>query len=192
MTPFSSRWLFVAVLALVGCGEAGEPLRYATPTPKAQVRVSIPLSSVVVREVSLPTYATEEGIAVASRSGAISTTPDRLWADEPTRAVTLRLTNALADITGRKVASDPWPFQSDPDAVVEVRLEEFVAEEAGRFVAEGRYYVARQQEDIGADHAHSFRLIQPFDPERGFSAIAAARASIINALAADIARRGLR
>lgn len=191
MRSFSSRWLFVAVLALWGCGEAAEPVRYATPTPKAQVRVSIPLSSVAVREVSLPAYATEEGIAVASRSGAISTMTDSLWADDPTRAVTLRLTNALADITGRQVASDPWPFQSDPQAVVEVRLEEFVAEEAGRFVAEGRYYVARE-EGFGPDHAHSFRLIQPFDAERGFSAIAAARAGIINALAADIARRGLR
>jgi len=191
-----SRLLLVACLALIGCGDAGEPVRYTTTAPAQTGRVSIPVKSVSLREVSLPSYASEEGIAVADRSGAITTATDRLWADDPTRAVTLRLTNALADLTGRVVASDPWPFREEPEAVVEVRIETFVAESSGRFVAQGRYYVAHQLEEddgpVRRDRAVSFRLVQPYDPDGGFRAIAAARTRIISALAIDIARRGLR
>lgn len=186
-----SRLLLLVSIALFGCTEATEPLRYAAPSPATDARVSVPLKSVALREVSLPAYATEEGIAIADGSGVITSAPDSIWADEPTRAVTLRLTNALADVTGRVVASDPWPFRDEPDAVVEVRVEEFVAEEAGRFVAEGRIYVAHQTTDR-ADRALSFRLAQPYDPARGYPAIAEARARIISALAQEIAVRGLR
>ena len=184
--------LAATLLALLaGCGGSGEPVRYTTAQPAPTARVSIPLRSVALREVSLPAYAAEEGIPIASASGAVTTSPDNIWADDPTRAVTLRLTNALADLTGRVVASDPWPFREEPSAVVEVRMEEFVAQASGRFVAVGRYYVAHQEEGR-TDRALSFRLAEPYDPEGGFAAIAEARARIITALARDIARRGLR
>ncbi|MEM7720135.1 MAG: ABC-type transport auxiliary lipoprotein family protein [Pseudomonadota bacterium] len=191
MRFLSSVLLITLASLLSGCGETQEPVRFATPASPPVARVSIPLSSIAVREVSLPSYATEEGVATVDASGAIIITPDTLWADEPSRAVTLRLTSALADATGRVVASDPWPFSANPDAVVEVRVETFIAEEAGRFVAEGRYYVAHEDEER-TDHAHKFELIEPFDPARGFPGIAAARAEVIAALAEDIARRGLR
>ncbi len=194
MLRISSLVAPVLVLALVGCGSNGEPIRYSTFAPAQETRVSIPLKSVALREVSLPAYAAEEGIAIADGAGAITAAPDRIWADDPTRAVTLRLTNALADLTGRVVASDPWPFQEEPEAVVEVRIETFVAENSGQFVAQGRYYVAHQNEDgpTRPDRAVSFRLAEPYDPDGGFKAIAAARTEVISALARDIARRGLR
>lgn len=191
MRLLRSALLVTLIANLLGCAETEEPLRFATPAPPKIARVAIPLTSIAVREVSLPSYATEEGIATVDGTGAIVITPDNLWADEPSRAVTLRLTNALADATGRVVASDPWPFADNPDAVVEVRVETFVADEAGRFVANGRYYVAQEDEDR-TDHAHRFQLTEPFDPDQGFPAIAAARANVIAALAQDIARRGLR
>lgn len=195
MLPF--RFLAILCLALIGCGDAGEPVRYTTTAPAPANRVSIPVKSVSLREVSLPTYASEEGIAVADASGAITTATDRLWADDPTRAVTLRLTNALADLTGRVVASDPWPFREEAEAVVEVRIETFVAETSGQFVAQGRYYVAHQSEEdeeapVRKDRALSFRLVQPYDADGGFRAIAEARTRVLSALAHDIARRGLR
>ncbi|MEM9843944.1 MAG: ABC-type transport auxiliary lipoprotein family protein [Pseudomonadota bacterium] len=177
---------------LMACTETTDPLRYTTGTPQPSARVSIPLTSVSVREVSLPAYAAEEGIAVADASGAITAGPDNIWADEPTRAVTLRLTNTLADLTGRLVASDPWPFQDPPEAVVEVRIEEFVAEASGSFVASGRYYVSHGEDVERTDRARAFRLVQPYNPEAGFAAIAEARTRIVSALAVDIARRGLK
>lgn len=184
-------WLFPLTLLLAACAETGEPVRFITTTPEETARITIPQQSVALREVSLPAYATEEGIAIADASGAVTTAPDRIWADDPTRAVTLRLTNALADLTGRVIASDPWPFRDEPEATVEVRIEEFVAEAAGRFVARGRIYVAQEIEDR-SDRAFSFALAEPFAPEAGFPAIAAARSALLSALAREIAERGLR
>ncbi|MEO1536334.1 MAG: ABC-type transport auxiliary lipoprotein family protein [Pseudomonadota bacterium] len=179
-------------LALIGCGETAEPVRFETPTAsQAGERVFTAVETISVREVSLPAYATEEGIAVADVSGTIVTEPDNLWADDTARAVTLRLTDALAGITGRQVASDPWPFRDDPHAVVDVRIESFIANASGRFVAEGRYYVAHDTEERG-DHAHGFRITQPYDPDGGFQAIAEAQGRVVQLLALDIARRGLR
>ena len=181
----------VAALAFAGCGDGAGPVRYTGAEPAAFAQVSIPMSSVAVREVSLPAYASEEGIAISDGSGAITSGPDNIWADDPTRAVTLRLTSALADLTGRLVASEPWPFRDDPEATIEVRVEQFIAEAGGQFVAQGRFYVAHSASER-KDKAVSFSLAEPFNVEGGYRAIAAARTRIISALARDIASRGLR
>ncbi|NNE88964.1 MAG: hypothetical protein HKN27_12885 [Silicimonas sp.] len=191
----------IGLFVLTACASTPEPVRYATTAHSPGARIAIPHQTIALREVSLPAYATDEGISIADQSGAIREAPGSIWADDPTRAVTLRLTNALADVTGRTVAADPWPFDSTPEVVVEVRMEEFVAEEAGRYVAQGRFYVAHAEDDRSddesadskrADRAGSFNIIQPFDPELGFPAIADARSRVIAALARQIAQRGLR
>lgn len=178
-------------LALTGCTATPDPVRYAATAQSPGARIAIAHETVALRDVSLPAYATDEGIAIADGTGAIRQAVGSIWADDPTRAVTLRLTNALADLTGRTVASDPWPFAGSPDVVVEVRVEEFVAEEAGRYIAKGRFYVAHSEVDQ-TDRAGAFNLIEPFDPDLGFPAIADARSRVIAALAREIARRGLR
>lgn len=183
--------LTALVLSLAGCASTPEPVRYATTAQSPGARIAIPYQTVALREVSLPAYATDEGISIADQSGAIRESPGSIWADDPTRAVTLRLTNALADVTGRTVAADPWPFGGTPEVTVEVRVEEFVAEEAGRYVAQGRYYIAHADEER-TDRAGSFNIVQPFDPDLGFPAIAAARSQVIATLARQIAQRGLR
>lgn len=178
------------LLLLAACGGDG-PVRYAAPEVQTDTRVSIPHRTVAVREVSLPTYATEEIIAVADGRGGIRESTDRIWADDPTRAVTLEVTSALGGITGRTVAADPWPFRGDPDAVVDIRLEEFIADERGAFTARGQFYIAHSDEGR-RDRTQRFRIVQPFDPEGGFPAIAAARSRAVNALALRVARDGLR
>ena len=178
-------------LTLLGCGSSPDPVRLTTPPQEPGPRISIPHQSVALREVSLPTYATDEGISIADGTGAIRELSGSIWADDPTRAVTLRLTNALADLTGRTVASDPWPFGGSPDVVVDVRVERLLAEESGRYVAQGRYYVAHEDEER-ADRAGSFNLVEPFDPALGYSAIAQARSRVLAALAREIAQRGLK
>lgn len=178
-------------VTLLGCGSSPEPARLVTPPQDPGVRISIPHQSVALREVSLPTYATDEGISIADGTGAIRELPGSIWADDPTRAVTLRLTNALADMTGRTVASDPWPFGGSPDVVVEVRVERLLAEESGRYVAQGRFYIAHEDKER-TDRAGSFNIVEQFDPALGFSAIAQARSRVLAALAREIAQRGLR
>ena len=183
--------LIFAGLAVGACSEVSEPVRYTSPVQTSAARISVPVATVALREVSLPSYASEEGIAVADADGAITLATDGIWADEPTRAVTLRLANALSDVTGRVVAADPWPFREDPDAVLEVRVEQFVAEASGQFVASGRFYVVRTDSDRDG-RALSFSFAEPYDPDGGFAGIAAARSRVVSALARDIARRGLR
>ena len=191
--PFQQTFLpiLLAALVLAGCNGTPDPVRYATPAEAPVGRISIPHRTVAIRDVSLPAYATDEGISIADGTGAIREFPDSIWADDPTRAVTLRLTNAIADITGRTVASDPWPFQEPADVVVEVRIEEFVAEEAGRFVAKGRFYVAHSEPGRN-DRSGAFTVVVPFDPANGFPAISDARSRTITALAREITQRGLR
>lgn len=191
MTMKFSIAALISTLLVAGCGENDDPVRYSSPPAALSSQVSIPHRTVALREVSLPTYATDEEISIADGTGAISQFPGSIWADDPTRAVTLRLTNALADVTRRTVAFDPWPFQDDPDVTVDVRFEEFVAETSGRFVARGRYYVAHTN-PARSDRDGSFNLAEPFDPAQGFSAIAQAQSQIISALAVQIARNGLK
>ena len=184
--------LFAALcLMLIGCSQTPDPVRIAPEPQSPGARISIPHQSVALREVSLPAYATDESISIADGTGAIRELPGSIWADDPTRAVTLRLTNALADLTGRTVASDPWPFGGSPEVVVDVRIERLLAEEGGRYLAQGRYYIAHEDEER-TDRAGSFNLIESYDPALGFPAIAQARSQIIAALAREIAQRGLR
>lgn len=189
--PLRKTIFALCCFVLAGCASSPDPVRLATVPQEPGARVVIPHQSVALREVSLPAYATDEGISIADGTGAIRELPGSVWADDPTRAVTLRLTNALADLTGRTVASDPWPFGGAPDVVVEVRVERLLAEEVGRYVAQGRFYVAHEDEER-VDRAGSFNLVEPFDPALGFSAIAQARSKILTALAREIAQRGLR
>lgn len=188
---FRQTTLAVLCLTLLGCSSTPEPLRLTTTPQDPGARITIPYKSVALREVSLPAYATDEGISIADGTGAIRELPGSIWADDPTRAVTLRLTNALADLTGRTVASDPWPFGGTPDVIVEVRVERLLAEDAGRYVAQGRFYVAHEDEERN-DRAGSFNLAEPFDPALGYLGIAQARSRILAALAREIAQRGLR
>jgi len=187
------RLLSIAALSLMmltACSNPG-PVRYSAPDQPVADRISIPQRTVAVREVSLPAYATVEQVSVADARGALREQGESLWADDPVREVTLELTAALGRLTGRTVAADPWPFRDEPDAVVDVRIEEFVARTGGTFLARGQVYVA--QSDAGRpDRALQFEIVETYDPKGGVPAIAAARSRAVTHLARQIARKGLR
>ncbi|MEQ3749221.1 MAG: PqiC family protein [Celeribacter sp.] len=178
----------IATVMLAACG--ADPLRYATPPAATQTRQPIAYSRVGVREVSLPTYAALEEITVVQADGALSSTPDSLWADDPSREVTLSITRTLSQATGATVAAEPWPFRDVPDATVDVRIERMLAEADGRFRLTGQYYVAPEGFDL-PERSRLFDLSVPFVAEGGYNAIAAARAEAITNLALLIAREGL-
>ncbi len=166
-------------------------MRYQVPRVEAAARVSVPYAGIEVKDVTLPTYAALEEISVQQADGTLSSDASLLWADDPARAVTLDLTRNLARITGRKVASEPWPFRSIPDASVDVRIEEIVADGAGVFRLSGQYFVAPDGTP-GPERAALFDLAVPYAAEGGLAAIAAARAGAVAQLAEVIARNGLR
>ncbi|TNC69148.1 PqiC family protein [Rubellimicrobium roseum] len=186
------RPLALSALALLAaCGGPG-PLLIAVPPAPAEGRVGIGFASVEVLEVSLPAYADGEEIFLQGQGGALTEAGGAVWADDPSRALTLDLSRALGELTGAQTAPDPWPFDDGPEAQVDVRLAEFAPDlTRGAFVLRGQYFVA-SQDGSGRDRAAEFLVTAPLPPEPGPAAIAAARAQATLTLARQIAAEGLR
>jgi hypothetical protein len=184
----------VALLAfafLSACGFlGGEPLRIAVPPPAPEGRVGIAFASVEVLEVSLPTYADGEEIYVQGVGGALAET-GALWADDPSRALTLELSRALGNLTQARVAPDPWPFDEAAEARLDIRVAQFAPDlTRGEFVLAGQYFVGAFDES-GRDRSREFRATAPLPADPGPAAIAAARSAATAALARQIASDGL-
>lgn len=187
------RWILAAMagLALAACG-GGEPtVRYAGVQSQPSEKIGIRYQSVSVREVSLPTYASSEFLVTEAADGTLIEAPETLWADDPTRDMTLTFARALTAITGARVAPDPWPFRSLPEVTVDIRVDRFVAEAGGAFVATGQYFVAPEAEDQ-PERSRGFRISVPYRIEGGVQAVATARARAVVVLAEHVARYGLR
>tara|TARA_R110002049_G_scaffold117332_2_gene270499 strand:+ start:81459 stop:82022 length:564 start_codon:yes stop_codon:yes gene_type:complete len=175
------------VLLLAACGSAE---RFAVRPPVVTEKINIAFSAVEVRDVSLPSYAAADEISTQEDDGTLISSKSVLWADAPERAVALELSQNLARMTGRRIASEPWPFEAFADARLEVRFAELVATTAGEFRTSGQYFVAVR--DGRAERSGLFDLKVAFDPKGGPNAIAAARGQLILDLASYIARNGLK
>lgn len=175
-------------LLLAACGDNATSFAVTAPPVTDKQRISF--ASVEVRDVSLPTYAAAEEIAIQAVDGTLTSSADVRWADAPERAVALELSQNLARLSGRRIASEPWPFEAYPEARLEIRFAELVAQETGVFKTSGQYFVA--VEDGRRERSGLFDLSVPFNPEAGPAAIAAARGQLILDLARFIARDGLR
>lgn len=180
--------LALALFAAAGC--SGQATRYATPAIETEARVPSRFDTVQVLEVQLPSYAASEEIFVQTPDGSLSSSGDTLWADDPSRAITLALTRALSEITGARTAPEPWPFASLPDARIDIQVEDLLVRADGTLLLSGQYFLASTG-GMADDRAGTFRLTQKFDAAAGPNAIARARAEITAALALRIARDAL-
>lgn len=185
MKRFSALLLLAALAACTSVPEQ----RLTVPRAPVETKQRIAFASVALREVSLPGYAAGEDIYLSDALGVLRTQPGLFWADDPARAITLELSRHLAHITGARVASEPWPFGGFPEAQVEVRVEEMLAQEGGIFRLAGQYFVSSE---TGRARAQLFDLSVPVPVEAGATAIAAARGQAVQDLALAIARDGLR
>ncbi|MFQ6546862.1 membrane integrity-associated transporter subunit PqiC [Aestuariibius sp. 2305UL40-4] len=182
------RVALLLTIALAGC--AGDPsLRFAVPQPAAGDPIRIAARTVEIREVTLPTYADSEEIFVESPGGFISSDPSLLWADQPSRAMTLSLSRLMGEITGARTAPEPWPFESIPDARIEVRVDEMVAGADGLFRFSGQYFIGSPTERV-AERSGVFSLTAPYQSDLGIPSIANARAVVLRDLARLIADQG--
>ena len=179
--------MLAAIAALAACGAPDE--RVAVPRADAGAKQRISYGSVSLRELSLPTYAASEEIFVSGPDGTITAGDSLLWADTPGRAITLELTRYLAQITGARVASEPWPFLDRPQVELELRVEEMLAYADGTFRMSGQYFVAPEN---GRDRARLFALSVPIGGTFSAQDIAAARGAVMRQLAGEIAANGLR
>jgi uncharacterized lipoprotein YmbA len=128
---FHRRALILCLtLTLAACGSAE---RFAVSTPPVTEKLRIAFASVEVRDVSLPSYAAADEIHLQAADGTLKSSSDVLWADAPERAVALEISQNLAKMTGRTIASEPWPFEAFPAARLELRFADLVASSAGVF-----------------------------------------------------------
>lgn len=181
--------LAALTLVLLGaCG--GEPLRFdLPPTAGPAERIPVSVGSVEVRDVSLPLYASQEPIFVEGPDGALTSDSSLLWADDPVRGFTEGLAFSLAAQTRARVAAEPWPFYDRPQVRVDVRVSRALPGRDGIYRLSGQYFVAATQ-GTAREVARRFDLAAPF-VELSAVSIAAAKAQLIDELAARIARDGL-
>jgi uncharacterized protein len=176
-----------ALMAIAAVAACSSPTNRVDLLPlQSELRRNAVVSSVMVRTVSLPTYAAAEEIAMQSPEGFIVTEGDILWADQPDRAATLTITRHLNTILSATVGPDPWPFVDLPDVVVEVRVEEIIAGGDGVFRLRGQYFV-------GGDAARFRNTVRSFNytsplPDLSFASVAAAQSQVLLELSEDIAK----
>lgn len=188
--PLVKMALTLAALTILSaCG--GETLRYSVPAaPVTEKKIAIAYRSVELLAVSLPAYAASEQIHVRGEGGALLASSELLWSDDPSRAVTLELGRYLSQMTGARVAPEPWPFADRASVRVDVRVEEMLADGDTLFLMSGQYFVA--PDTGGRDRSGLFSISAPIATGGGAAAIAAARGEVVRDLARKIARDGLR
>lgn len=183
-----TRIAFASILLLAACG--GDLQRFEVPAlATAEGQIPVSYGSVEIRDVSLPTYASQEVIFVEDETGALVSDDNLLWADDPQRAFTEGLALRLAARTRARVVAEPWPFYEPADARIEVRFSQALPERTGRYRIAGQYFVA-STDGSRRDTARRFDLSAPFAATDA-RAIAAAKAQVIDELAVLIARNGL-
>ncbi len=187
MTIAARVLTFLLPLIMAACGS---PELVSVSAPEITKKARIAFGAVQVNDVSLPSHAAADEIHIREDDGTLSSSSGVLWSDAPERAIALELSQNLARLTGRRVASEPWPFEAFPDARLEVRFTELVATSAGSFEASGQYFVGVA--DGRRERSGLFDLSVAFDPKGGPGAIARARGQLILDLAEFIAGDGLK
>ena len=110
----------IALTLTAAC--TGYDTQVPMPETGSALRVHPLIGSLEVRDVSLPRYAASDEVVFLGDDGGLATVPGILWADTPERAATLALVEDLTQITGARVAAEPWPFSRAPDAQAVVRV----------------------------------------------------------------------
>ena len=176
----------LAAMALAGCSNPEKTGRYLIDPPVSGAKVPNRLGTAELKDVSLPEYASDQEVMWQTADGAVRSTPDNLWADNPQRAFTLALARAISDQSGATVIGEPWPLAEPPQRVLEVRVEKALAQANGTYRLSGRYFVSESGSG-GANHARSFDISVPMTSSDQPAAIAAALSQAISQLAVQIA-----
>ncbi|WP_108482558.1 PqiC family protein [Oceaniglobus ichthyenteri] len=178
----------VLALTLAACTST-PTLRYAVPQVPAGEKIRIGVGSVEVREVNLPLYAELETIAIELPNGEVVSDENLLWADNPIRAVTQGLADALSILTRANVAAEPWPLSDYADARLEVRFSQALARANGNYQMTGQYFVTFPNGGR-RDVARRFDISVPYTAGNA-NAIATAQGQAVTILARAIAKDGL-
>jgi uncharacterized lipoprotein YmbA len=175
----------LAVAMLAGCSNPEKTARFLIDPPAISGQVANNLGTAELKDVSLPEYASGQEVAFQTADGAVRSTPDNLWADNPQRAFTLSLARAISDVSGATVIGEPWPLAEPPQRMLEVRVEKALAQSNNIYRLSGRYFVSNEGSG-GTNHARSFDISVPMSSNSP-AAAAAASSQAITILAQQIA-----
>jgi uncharacterized lipoprotein YmbA len=180
--PVPAHLLALLALTLAACGA---PAYYLLPPPSAAARQASPAGSVVVADISVPTYV--EALEIASLSGpeTLDLSKKSLWADNPRRALTRHLAAALDARLAARVGTEPWPAFDAPGLRVEVIVDRMIGAPGGTLDFTGQYAIVSPTS--GALRAlDRFAITVPV-ADGGYPALMAAHAQAIDRLADRVA-----
>lgn len=175
----------LSLLLFAACSQNPAQVLVTPATPEVRLRPIV--SSVEVRDISLPLYAAADAPVVLAEDGTLVQIRNTVWADTPERALTLQLAGDLGTITGARVAAEPWPFAAPPAAQVSVRVERFLGAPGGTFRMTGQYAIAPVDSGL-SDRSGRFDIAVPMTGDSA-GALASAQGRAISQLAETIARR---
>lgn len=135
--------LAAAMMILAACGSppATRYLIEAAPsTEQAPVRLRV--STIEMRDVSLPAYGEGSQILREGSAGVLFPIRGAEWADGSSAAITGELARRLDQRSTATVAAEPWPLADPADLRLEVRLSRVVARADGRFQLAGQFAVS--------------------------------------------------
>lgn len=198
------RLLLASVLLLPLAACDSDTRRFtieAAPPAKEEVRLRARVGKVLVRTVSLPTYAASEEVAFEDATGVIKLSKSDFWADEPERATTLVISRLLNQMTTATVAPQPWPLEETPQAAVDIRVEQLLATNRATLRLSGQYFIGGAEiepdfdaEDVPKSPRYTIRSkARLFDihvplASTETAAFAAAQSQALRVLAEKIAR----
>ncbi|MFZ7093857.1 PqiC family protein [Primorskyibacter sp. 2E233] len=178
------RILLLATVFLSAC--AGADQRFlidSAPAPEAKT-MRLRVSTLEVREVSLPAYAEDSQILLEDADGALTPAEGALWADEPVRAVTLLLVDQIGRTSNATVAAEPWPLETPAQAAVHVRVSEMVARASGTFDLKGQFAIS-SYEQVVRERIKRFEISVPLKATTP-AGIAQASGAAMQQLASEI------
>lgn len=186
--PLKKFLTCLSLVLLAGCGGLNDRVSVNEPTLEGRVRIGV--SSLEIKEPSLPGYAVADEISIEGEGGLLVTEGSVLWADKPSRAIALELTRHLTGLTGTRIASSPWPFEEPPAGTLDLRFKSFVARADGTFFVSGQYFLGRL--DGGRERSGLFELVEPIGEPLDSTNIAKARGRAVANLARFLANNALK
>jgi uncharacterized lipoprotein YmbA len=172
-----------AAVVLAGCGS---PTYYLLPPPSAPTaEAPSPVSSIVVADLSLPTYVDALEIATLTGPETVDLAKRSLWADTPRRALTRHLAEALDARLGARVGTEPWPGFDSPGLRIEVTIDRMIGAEGGALSVAGQYAIVSPASG-NLNALDRFALTVPVQGP-GYPGLLAAHARAMDALADRIA-----
>lgn len=170
-------------LALAGCGDSA---RYLVETPPAATSgtVALRLSSIELKDITLPAHASGPEVLIQSADGALVSVGDADWADEPVRAYSAALARHLDQRSSATVATEPWPLFERAQAELVVRIDRMLARADGQFELSAQVAIT-SAERVVRDRIERFSLTTPL-PSPDAAGVASASGTALQLLAERI------